>query len=212
MIISKTPKSVWKILYRAYRSHKNYHRKYDAIHEQWVDSGYDDEFFNKLDNLYSKLQNAHTLWLDALDVLRQTLNTKHLGLQPDVLCDYAHNKDPYAIGDYTHQEQLKARLLCFREKKAIQAADKARENFDWNNIDTLLCESPNELYGELFSDKRPEYTDREWQCRNRYINMSEDIDAGLSAFQLVDLIARGEFRYGILGHHSRGCEVQPRIP
>ena len=114
--------------------------------------------------------------------------------------------------EFTPAEQLKARLLQFKGDKGEQRLAKIRAEFDWENIDTPPCEEADffaeaRLYEELSRD----YTQREWECYGRYDAMKHDIDAGLSAYQLVELVARGEFNFSFLGH-SRGYEVKRWLP
>lgn len=188
MIISKTPKQTWKKVYSAYRALKNTN---SSLPEFW---------------------EKHTAWLDALEMQRHTLGSGSLSIQPDILCRYAHDKDPFGLEEFTPAEQLKARLLQFKGDKGEQRLAKIRAEFDWENIDTPLCEEADffaeaRLYEELSRD----YTQREWECYGRYDAMKHDIDAGLSAYQLVELVARGEFNFSFLGH-SRGYEVKRWLP
>ena len=184
MLISKTPKQTWKKVYRTYRALKNTN---SSLPEFW---------------------EKHTAWLDALEMQRHTLGSGSLSIKPDVLCRYAHDKDPFGLEEFTPAEQLKARLLQFKGDNLA----KLRAEFDWENIDTSLCEEAD-FFAEvrLYEEVSRDYTQRDWECYGRYDAMKQDIDAGLSAYQLVELVARGEFNFSFLGH-SRGYEVKRWLP
>lgn len=191
MLISKTTKKIWKKVYRTYRALKN------------TDSS--------LPGFWEK----HTDWLDALEMQRHELGSGSLSIQPDILCRYAYDKDPFGLEEFTPAEQLKARLLQFKGDKGEQRLAKIRAEFDWENIDTSLCEEAD-FFAEVFAEVRlyeemSRDTQREWECQSRYDAMKQDIDAGLSAYQLVELVARGEFNFSFLGH-ARGYEVKRWLP
>ena len=149
MLISKTPKQIWKKVYRTYRALKNTN---SSLPEFW---------------------EKHTAWLDALEMQRHTLGSGSLSIQPDVLCRYAHDKDQFGLEEFTPAEQLKARLLQFKGDNLA----KIRAEFDWENIDTSLCEEADffvevRLYEEVSRD----FTQREWECYGRYDAMKQDIN------------------------------------
>ena len=184
MLISKTHKQIWKKVYRTYRALKNTN---SSLPEFW---------------------EKHTAWLDALEMQRHTLGSGSLSIQPDILCRYAHDKDPFGLEEFTPAEQLKARLLQFKGDNLA----KLRAEFDWENIDTSLCEEAD-FFAEvrLYEEVSRDCTQRDWECYGRYDAMKQDIDAGLSAYQLVELVAREEFNFSFF-RHSRGYEVKRWLP
>ena len=202
MNINKTKKATWKELYSAYRAHKAAEAKSQQAWDLYHETG--DMTAWEATESAGAGSRTHERWLDALDAQRidvfgGLIPGKSLSIAPDVLCKHAHQRSP--LIDHTPEELYNARMHKYRT--------------DFINLQ-MECVGNNSGYGffGMIAEARklPELTRREWEAYLIINDRAKDISAYLSVFQTIELIERGQFSYGAFCSHSRGHEIQRKLP